>query len=168
MIPKPTFDQQVSINEMQMRGLYLSIACDVEFVLTDLICACLASTNQQKEDIKAALFEKVMMDRKIKMAKEVLQKYNTQHFEVNKPFLKKFEELKGYRNMLAHARITGDPESKDTNILVMEFVQDGQNQQKKEHMNNLKAKLEGFRVAVNGLLLLVALIYTEKDLRANP
>ncbi len=161
----PKFVQDLQRLEVDIRGLYLSIACDIEYVLTDLICACIATDHKQKELIKVSLFEKVLFEKKIKMAEEVLLRYNEQHFKINEPAFKKFHELKGYRNMLAHSKLKGDLSQVDLSYVIFEVIKDGKIVDRKEYINQLKNKLEVFRQASMDLLLLVTIIYNEKGIK---
>ena len=99
------FVQNLQRLEVDIRGLYLSIACDIEICPNRpylLYCRIMRKENG------LSLFRKVLFEKKIKMAEEVLKWYSEQHFNINEPSFKKFHELKEYRNICL-PQIKGDP-----------------------------------------------------------
>jgi hypothetical protein len=163
--PRPkTFSEIVHSKEIWLRGFHLSVACDMEYVLTDIICTCLASTAKQREEFKINFFENVSFARKLTLAKNILEKDFPEDYKYNEDVFEGFKKLRERRNFYAHARISGDPEGKDESLLVSEFIKDGKMVQQTHVFQELEKEILEFKSKVNKLLALVIVIYNKKRL----
>lgn len=161
---KMAFKDRMYWTEIELRGFYLSIACDIEYLLADITCACLVNNDDEKEGVRETLFENVMMSKKINMAINALKRYNKNYYTIHKDCFDKFIELNGLRNKFAHSRITGDPEEKDYTIVIFEYIKDGKTVKRQENFHELYGNLLKYREAVKKMLDFVLQLYYERHL----
>ncbi len=107
--------------EAKVRGLYLTIACDIERMMCDVIAKCEVEAEIEREAFKLKLpFE---MGAKLKRCKEALEKYNKAYFDFFIPQFDAIEQLCKYRNMLAHGFSEYDDNKVDKTFIIFKWVE---------------------------------------------
>src|SRR5258706_16135673 len=127
-----------------LRGAYLDMCCDIEFVLVDMICVCLVKEPNERKNVKECLMEGLMMNKKITLAERALKKYNCTYFEKYKDCFTTFKRLATWRNKFAHSRIKGEPNEQDATIVIFEYIEGGIMVEKEEKALLLFNKLQEY------------------------
>jgi hypothetical protein len=153
-------DLQAHKVEVELRGIYMSYACDIEYLLTDLICNCFAKSEQDRDAMKVIFFERLTMGTKISIAKKTLKNYSEIYFESMKEAFQTFEDLSALRNLFAHSRIT-NTDNQDGIHLQFEYIKKGEQKKELKNINNLSGFLYLCRPQVMNLANLVVVIYNE-------
>ena len=156
------FTQKSQFNEAKLRGAYLSMACDIEFMLVDVICICLVKDEADRKAVKVILLENAMMSKKIALTRKAIKRYNLGYYDGYKGCLNTFEEFNEWRNMFAHSRIKGDPEERDLSFMIFEYIKKGEIVEQREEFDPLYKKLLGYAAAIMKFSELIVIIYTER------
>lgn len=136
-----TFDQQLQERACKLRGAYLNMACDLEFMLVDIACVSLVKDKTERDNVRNILMEQATMSKKITWAKRALKKFDEQLHDKYVPNFEKFRELTGWRNKFAHSMINGDKNEKDLSFLIFHYIKDGEMVTQIENVNELYNKL---------------------------
>lgn len=119
-LSKFPFSLQMYEQEAKVRGLYLTVCCDVERILSDIMAKCELDDISLREHYKSYLpFE---MGAKLKMCKDVLERYNAEYYKFFTPEFEAFEELLKYRDMLAHGFTDYDDNQQDKTFIDFYWV----------------------------------------------
>ena len=111
--------------EVYLRGLYLSISCDIEYILVDIIAKCIIDEPSQRESFKVRYFGNNSMGKKIVKAKESLKKYNENYYYEFKDCFKTIDNLLERRNIFSHSKIEGDILEQDKTVLTFNYIDKG-------------------------------------------
>ena len=164
-IKKLTFEQRVQFNAINLRGAYLDMACDLEFLLVDIAVVCLVKNSVERKNVRDVFMEQNLMSKKISMAEFALEKYNATYYEKYKPNFAKFRELNGWRNKFAHSRIKGDPAGQDLSFIIFEYIKDGKMVEKLEVYQQFYDKLMDYAKYLDEMMTgLIPILYTERGL----
>jgi hypothetical protein len=87
--------------EIDLRGRFMTMACDVEWSLLIIMAYAWPDPNKSKR-----LSEKMTMYNRIACAISDLKKYKPEHYEQHKESLEKLWEFHEIRNAMAHHRMT--------------------------------------------------------------
>lgn len=160
------FTQQMQIKEANVRGVYLSIACDYERLMEDLILLCELHRVKSIENFKAKYLSELSMAQKLSRSKKALLKYNKIYYSSFLPHFKIIGNLVRYRNIMAHGHSNYDDTQKDKSYIDFDYVI-----KKKPKKINIKitpfiSELEGYRHSIMELLGLTFTIRREKGLIA--
>lgn len=160
-----TFDQQVQINAAKLRGAYLEMSADIEFLLVDITCLCLIRDEKERNYIKEILIASNMLSKKIDFAGSALKVYNLGYYEFAMPFFKKFKEFRDNRNKFSHTRIVGDKEEKRLDILYFTSFKNGELKDDPIIIADYYDKLKDYAMAIHDLsVFLIPRLYQERHL----
>lgn len=160
-----TFVEKVQIIEAQLRGLYLSISCDLEFALNDVTCLCLLKDKAERDIIRPMLFEQTGLARSILYAEKALKLYNEAYYDQYAECFVAFKHLNKLRNKFAHSRINADPKKEDLNMLIFEYTKDGKDWHEVDNKEVLLAKLNEIKHRLMHFIELVTKLYQERNLQ---
>lgn len=136
-------------DEIQLRGMYLQIACDYEWMLTDIIFFCSKQPLKDKDAFLAANFEKVTMGKKLEKARTALKSYNSGYYYTKySGHLKIVEKLTTLRNKYAHSVMKSNPEVNDGEIGFLYMKNSNVIREKKklaELYNEIDVHIDNFR-----------------------
>ena len=103
-------------DEIQLRGMYLQISCDYEFLLADIAFYCSGEPSETKDGYIAKTFDKTSMGEKLRMTVLALKKYNHGYYKIYEKQFKVVERLTALRNKYAHSNMKSNPEKDDGTI----------------------------------------------------
>ena len=115
------FSLQMYGQESKVRGLYLTISCDIERLLCDLIAKCEIDNPNERNEFKLTL--PFAMGAKIVRCKDALGEYNIEYFNFVEPDFKEIELLLKYRNMLAHGFSEYDDNKFDNSFIIFNWIE---------------------------------------------
>lgn len=137
------------LKEVKLRGLYLSMASDIEHILTDISCRCLVRDESDREQVKIVFFEKMMMGKKIEISSMLLSKYlPLEDFSETFELLRK---LNTERNLFAHSVIFED-EFQDDDFLLFKYIKKGERKEDRRNVRELIEFIEKCRAEVHKIL----------------
>ncbi|MEO8861458.1 MAG: hypothetical protein ABI358_08550 [Ginsengibacter sp.] len=110
-------------SEAKVRGLFITVACDFDVVISHMIMKC-EEPDKEKRD---ALFMRLPyeMGKKLNRCKKALKAYNEGYYN---RFLVEFDamkELLKYRNMLAHGYSQFDEKQLDDSFIIFNWIEKG-------------------------------------------
>ncbi len=109
--------------ESKVRGIYMTIACDFEKVMTEIISMCEEDDLSKRNDLELKIpFE---MGKKLQRCKRELIKYNPAYYNHFIPQFEAIEELVKYRNMLAHGFSEYDENKLDKSFIIFSWLEKG-------------------------------------------
>ena len=111
-------NRPVDLIEIDIRGRFMTMACDIEFMLLNIMVYCSPDPYNQIRK-----FKKMMMSDKIQNTIADLKKYKRKYYKEYKEELEELDEFKIIRNDLAHNRIDWENEQDLTKFKVI-FVDD--------------------------------------------
>lgn len=147
------FKKWAIIQELKIRGAWISISADLEFLLSKIIIYC-----DSKNPRFIRKFKKTMLKDKILWAQSELKKHHPTKFYELASCFEKIEELKEIRNQMAHCDISFDPnESNKDRIFIRQFFYDELSQENKLEtieysLNDLYLEVEKFRNVIKEIL----------------
>jgi hypothetical protein len=118
--------------ESKVRGIYLTVACDFENLMSDVIAIC-EEVNISQRSINR-LTHPFEMGAKLKRCKKALETYNNEYLIFFMPEFNVIEKLCKYRTMLAHGFSEYDNKKLDKTFIIFNWVikQNGKNEMKSE------------------------------------
>ena len=146
--------------EAKVRGLYLTVACDFEKILSDITLRCEEPDISKRDILKLKLPSE--MGKKLERCKLALQNYNLSYYN---HFISQFEvtkELLPYRNMLAHGFSLYDPEKSDESFITFIWFERGKERIDKIDISSFMQKIEHFRKHISLLYTLHSKIHDER------
>ncbi len=157
------FDFQFRATITKLRGAYLDMAADLEFLLVDIIAVCLLRHDKERNHLKEILIAHSMLSFKIKAAKKALKVYNSQYAERYASQFTLFNELKDMRNKFSHSRIEGDSNAQDLDILNFMSFQDGELIEDRQSRAVLVNKLKIYAEAIHSFTSeIIPVLYYER------
>lgn len=157
------FERQVQWVSSILRGAYLDISCDIEFMLVDMTCVCLIKDPNDRERTKLTLMSSVGMRKIISISAMALNKYNCTYYEKYKDCFDKFRQLLAWRNKFAHSRIKGDAAQLNLEYVIFEYIENGKMVQKKEEWQPLISILKEYGNVVHKIVKeLIPILYAEQ------
>lgn len=160
------FNFEFRISITKLRGAYLDMAADLEFLLVDIIAVCLLRHDKERNHLKEILIAHSMLSFKIKSAQKALRVYNSEYAERYTEHFKLFNELKEARNKFSHSRIEGDKEQNDLDILHFMSFQDGELIEKTESRQTLVNKLKLYAEAIHNFTSqIIPVLYYERHVK---
>ncbi len=133
------FDLDMWGQEAKVRGLYLSVACEIEFFIDIITSKCEEADGTKREALKLDMpYE---MGAKLKRCKTALSAYNISYHNFFKTVFDDFEQLVKYRNMLAHGRASFDQEKIDKSYILFNWIEGPKS---KRMRNELKIEVMPF------------------------
>lgn len=161
----PTFDQQVQLIAAKIRGAYLEMSSDIEFLLVDITCICLMRDERERNYIKEILVSSNMLSKKIDFTASALKVYNKEYYKIAEPHLIKFKQFKEMRNKLSHTRIIGDRDEIDLRTLWFVTFKDGELKETPFNVFDTYEALKEYASAIEQLgNALIPRIYQERYL----
>ncbi len=148
--------------EVYLRGLYLSISCDIEYMLVDIIAKCIIDEPSQRESFKVRYFGNNSMGKKIVKAKESLKKYNENYYHEFKDCFKTIDNLLERRNMFSHSKIEGDILEQDKTVLTFNYIDKGVRIIDTKKIDPLFTELLTYRTGIMRLVELVLILTKER------
>lgn len=147
-----SFDYTMNKSEYQMRGMYLKLAAEFDFILTEIICLCFIENSETRESFKIIMLENTLMGKKISIAKKVLNIYNESYYNSCKVAFDNLNKFTTLRNKLAHSRIMYDSNQKDTSFLLVEYITKGEIVHEKMNILPLMLELQEYYKDLQQLL----------------
>ena len=128
--------------EIEIRGRYLMMACDIEFSLLCIIMYCSPDPNNQH---RLGQFTDMHMSEKINNAICDLKKYNISYYLEFKKEFDGLEEFRIVRNDMAHC-VGMFPKAPDLSIFKIDFIdkEDKKNKQNKNEWFAFKEYTEDY------------------------
>ena len=114
---------QVAVSEAKIRGLYLSITADMDFLLVMLITECFKlnpseiKSYYKDKNGKGKDLSELTMYQRIYICKKGLEKYHKKLYDEHKNSFITIEKLRFFRNKLAHEKIDNHISPTDTTKL---------------------------------------------------
>lgn len=112
----------MALKEFHLRGMYLSSAAQVEFVLTEIMCYCFIKERNKRERFKLIMLGDTSLGTKIEVAQKAVQDYNEEYYNAYKSSFEKINKLCKERNVFAHSMAFSDPNEKDNTSLVFQYI----------------------------------------------
>ncbi len=163
------FDQQIQTIASKLRGAYLNMSCDLEYMLVDMTCSCLIKNQIEKENVRNILLEGATMSKKIMAAQRALNKYDINLYNKYTPNFEKFKELGGWRNKFAHSIIKGDTQENDAIFVIFTYIHKGEMITQTENVNDLYLKLLGFAPYIYTMMNeIFPILYKESNEGSQP
>lgn len=106
--------------ESKVRGIYLTVACDFENLMSDVIAICEEADVSLRGDNR--LNHPFEMGAKLKRCKKALEVYNKEYFDFFMPEFNAIEKLCKYRTMLAHSFSEYDNQELDKTFIIFHWV----------------------------------------------
>ena len=106
--------------ESKVRGIYLTVACDFENLMSDVIAIC-EEVDPSKRSLNR-LNHPFEMGAKLTRCKKALKEYNKKYFDFFMPQFEVIEKLCKYRTMLAHGFSEYDDNKLDNTFLIFHWV----------------------------------------------
>lgn len=151
--------RKMHLKEIHLRGLYLSISCDIEYALTDMACRCLVKDETDRENVKVVFFEKMAMGKKIAIAKKALSQY-LPSYDFSTTFIL-IEKLSGQRNLFAHSKIEDSPSGSEEELL-FKYIKDGEEKNNVKNIRELVEFLEKCRIEVLKIMDIVMVVVKKR------
>ena len=104
-----TFIQEMSLEEIKLRGRVMTMATDLEMLLLRIFLYCLIQTP----DEVLYFFKKMVLETKISKAKKFLKEVHPDKYEEYKSTFKDLKAIGKFRNKFAHCTILWDKKGKD-------------------------------------------------------
>lgn len=149
------FQTWTHLEEIKLRGTYLSMAADADWILAMVLTKCFKGNQAEVEAIYSKPFHKFTMFEKIEATKLGLQKYHSEFYTDHEQNLLSIDKLRDFRNKLAHGKIDWNATANDkTTIYISEMKRTGivkNSYDLKETWSDLLT----FRSTVEGLLNLI-------------
>lgn len=161
------YTQQMQTHEANVRGTYISIACDYEQLMDDLIVLCelekiFPAGFDEKSDgeiiqeingYKTKWVTSVEMGKKFRKCKDGLVKYSQTYFDDFSPHFIVISDLIQDRNLMAHGYSNYDVQQESGKIFILfENVQQGKKEEKLIEVRPYIAKLEKYRKGIMELM----------------
>ena len=146
--------------ESKVRGLYITLACDFEKVMTEIIVMCEGDDPSKRDDLELKIpFE---MGKKLQRCKRELIKYNPAYYNHFIPEFEAVEELVKYRNMLAHGFSQYDENKLDKDFITFSWIEKGKKKIDKIKVYPFIKKIEKYTKHIFLLYTLHAKISEER------
>jgi len=163
------FTQQMQVHESHVRGVYISIACDYEQLMDDVIYLCELETGPLTltDEIishKLRYICHLEMGKKFRRTKEGLKNYNIQYFQDFTPHLDIIEKLVKYRTILAHGYSSYDEHQKDKSFIDFKYFYKGKEHTERIIIYPFLTKMEQYRSSIMELAGLTVLLRKERGL----
>lgn len=155
-----TFSTEMNEKEIELRGRYLSIACDLDYILTELICICFIDKHIYRKTFKILMLERILMGRKLSILEKALHDYNEEYFNKYKRTFNSIKILVENRNLFAHSTITS---GEDKNTFIFEYIKDSEIKTKSLKIDTLFKQLGGYETDIFELVELFNLLISEKN-----
>lgn len=154
------FPQKMQFHEDNVRGTYISIACDFERLMDDLIALKEIDkvgdrktiTVDQIMDYKKDKITHLEMGKKYARSKEALKQYNIDYYNDFIPHFEIIKSLVKYRTILAHGYSEYDEKQIDTTYIDFEFVYKGKRQKERIVIKPFLSDLNKYRHTIMELM----------------
>lgn len=147
--------------ESKLRGLYMTLACDFEKVMTDIIIMCEEDDPSERNNLELKIpFE---MGKKLQRCKRELIKYNPAYYNHFIPQFEAIEELLKYRNMLAHGFSEYDDKKLNKSFIIFSWIERGKKKIDKIQVLPFIRKIEKYSKDISLLYTLHAKILEERS-----
>lgn len=146
-----------------LRGAYLDMAADLEFLLVDIIAVSLLRHEKERNHLKEILISNSMLSFKIKAAKKALKAYNAKYAEKYNAHFTLFNELKEMRNKFSHSRIDGDENKQNLDIIRFMSFKDGELVEDRQSRQELLNMLPQYAEAIHSFTSqIIPVLYYER------
>ncbi len=168
--------QQMLVYEANIRGAYISISCDSERLMDDLVALCElgkifpTGLDEKTDDeiIKTIIAYKVRLITSLEMGKKLdrcqkgLKNYNQNYFEEFNKHFTVIADLVKDRNLMAHGYTDFDIHQNPNQVLILfENVERGKKKEKVIDFQPFIMQLERYRSVIMELLELVVRLRIE-------
>lgn len=109
--------------ESKVRGLYLTVACDFEKTMTEIISMCEEPDVDKRSSLELKL--RYEMGKKLERCKAAVINYNIVYYNHFIPQFEVIESLLKYRNMLAHGFSYYDDKKTDKKYISFSWSEKG-------------------------------------------
>lgn len=140
------------LEEIKLRGSYLSIAADIDWILAMIISKCFNSNQQEIEALHNKPFHKFTLFEKIETTKVGLKKYYPDFYLQNEVNLNSIDKLREFRNILAHGKFDWDFNTKRKDLLFISEMKKEGITKNEYNLNDLWKELQQFHRDTNDLL----------------
>ena len=123
----PVFDDKKTLAEIDIRGRFLMMACDIEWSMLHIMIHCAPDPMNQ---IRKFNSKEMRMHNKIECTISDLKKYKLNYYEEYKDELDKLWEFKDVRNDLAHLKLLVE-DNFDFKLFKFLVIQDDENGKEK-------------------------------------
>lgn len=166
-MPVLPFTQQMQVHECHVRGVYLSIACDYEQLMEDVIALC--ESDQVSRPINNGSIKRycikylthLTMGKKLGRLSKKLKAYNEEYFNSLSEQFKIMDKLVEYRNILAHGYSNYDEKQLDTSFIIFEHVDKGKLNTSNVSIKPFLLAYEHYRQCLNKLMELTVAMRAE-------
>jgi hypothetical protein len=160
------FTQQMQIKEANVRGVYISIACDFERMMADIIANCEIVNSAGRLEYKRKYINSLEMGKKVGRCEKVLKAYrNGIYYNKFSSQLNTLSGLVYYRNMLAHGYSNFDTNQKDMSFIIFENTIKGKTVLEKIEVQPFLMQMELHRANIMQMMNLAFILSIE---RSNP
>lgn len=157
------FAQQMQVREAHVRGLYISIACDYERLMDDLIVLCELDRASNVAEYKTKHLVHLEMGKKFRRSKTGLEKAFPNHYSDFLPHFGVIERLVKFRTILAHGYSEYD-DNGDPSYIIFEHHHKGKILREKVVIDPFLNELRHYQNSILELMGLTVLLRKEKGL----
>lgn len=155
------FTQRMQIKEANLRGLYLSIACDIERALAHVITTCEEKDPQKREEY---FWEKIVhleFGKKVNKCKGAIKAHNSLYFEAHREHFITIQKFLKLRNMLTHGYSDFDPAKLDDTYIVFDWFDRPKKRIQKVDFQAQMAELGEYRRTLMDFMVLPIVLANE-------
>lgn len=146
--------------EIQLRGLYLKLAAELEFILSEIITICLVKKVEDRKQFKIIMLETPTLGKKLSIAKSALAHYSTHYFSLCEKQLNELDSFTNKRNLFAHSLII--PIAEQDGYFTFEYIKKGQIRKEVKGGADLLIDLNNYSEMVLHLVKLLGSLWKEE------
>lgn len=154
-------DQWVQLEEIKLRGLYLSITVDLDWVLIMIVHECFKSNPKEIETFykdkcgKGKKLNQLTLFERIEVCKKGIEKYHPNLYKDYKNSLESASKLRNLRNKFAHSKIDTFKSAQDRSELTFHKLKNNfKVEQTIYKVADLVNELENYKMTMQNILRL--------------
>lgn len=152
-----TYTERMEFYETYLRGMYIKLASEIEFMLSEIITICFVKDIKGRKQFKTLILETPTLGKKISLTKQVLFQYSEHYYNIIEPSLTKLEEFTALRNLFAHSLIIYDPKQENEKSFTFTYIK--KSQMRKESKEILPI-IQSFKIYEEELIQISKLLNT--------
>lgn len=156
------YTQRMQFLEASVRGVYISIACDVERIMEDMIAQIEIDNPKDRLSFKMRKICGLEMGMKLQRLDDGLKAYNARYYKYYKNELNIIRELVGYRNLLAHGYSDYDDNKVDKRFITFTNIYRNKKDVVKIEVEPFLFQMEKYREGLKKLMTLTITLYNER------
>ena len=151
---------QEQFAEIKLRGIYLQLAVDAEFIMSMIIAECFKYNKAEitsfhfDKDGKGRDLDDLTMAEKVDVCKKGLNKYYPEFYNQHLTDLEEFDKLRWYRNRFAHYKMDFDATDK-SKIWLRKLASNYRVQSEQFELKQLWIDLEEYRKRIMSILVVI-------------